>query len=219
MPRGFTFRHAPLALALHLGLGLSALTLGLPSAAQSEATQYFDIPAGSLDQVLNRFALDAGIELYLDAALTQSRQSAGLQGSFSVDQGLQQLLANSGLSARQQSDGAWQLYALGSEPDSLSLAPLTIQTNADQVYGRDEAGHDSVYDDNISSVYSGKEQIERYKGANPADLFKGMLNVYTGDAHMIEDLALLTYAAPREPNTALTAPLRAPPRKGLCRNK
>ena len=182
MPRGFAFRHAPLALALHLGLGLSALTLSLPSAAQSEATQYFDIPAGSLDQVLNRFALDAGIELYLDAALTQSRQSAGLQGSFSVDQGLQQLLANSGLSARQQSDGAWQLYPLGSEPDSLSLAPLTIQTNADQLYGRDEAGHDSVYDDNISSVYSGKEQIERYKGANPADLFKGMLNVYTGDA-------------------------------------
>ena len=182
MPRGFAFRHAPLALALHLGLGLSALTLSLPSAAQSEATQHFDIPAGSLDQVLNRFALDAGIELYLDAALTQSRQSAGLQGSFSVDQGLQRLLANSGLSARQQSDGAWQLYALGSEPDSLSLAPLTIQTNADQLYGRDEAGHDSVYDDNISSVYSGKEQIERYKGANPADLFKGMLNVYTGDA-------------------------------------
>lgn len=182
MPRGFAFRHAPLALALHLGLGLSALTLSLPSAAQSEATQYFDIPAGSLDQVLNRFALDAGIELYLDAALTQSRQSAGLQGSFSVDQGLQRLLANSGLSARQQSDGAWQLYPLGSEPDSLSLAPLTIQTNADQLYGRDEAGHDSVYDDNISSVYSGKEQIERYKGANPADLFKGMLNVYTGDA-------------------------------------
>ena len=180
MPRGFAFRHAPLALALHLGL--SALTLSLPSAAQSEATQYFDIPAGSLDQVLNRFALDAGIELYLDAALSQSRQSAGLQGSFSVDQGLQQLLANSGLSARQQSDGAWQLYPLGSEPDSLSLAPLTIQTNADQLYGRDEAGHDSVYDDNISSVYSGKEQIERYKGANPADLFKGMLNVYTGDA-------------------------------------
>ena len=36
-----------------------------------------------------------------------------------------------------------------------------------------------------------------------------LVNVYTGDAHMIEDLALLTYAAPRAPNTALTAPLQA----------
>ncbi|MGB7388408.1 MAG: TonB-dependent receptor, partial [Pseudomonas neustonica] len=53
---------------------------------------------------------------------------------------------------------------------------------ADYQLTRDEAGYDGIYDDNISSVYSGKEQIERYKGTNPADVFKGMLNVYTGDA-------------------------------------
>lgn len=36
-----------------------------------------------------------------------------------------------------------------------------------------------------------------------------LVNVYTGDAHVIEDLALLTYASPRAPNAALTAPLQA----------
>jgi hypothetical protein len=36
-----------------------------------------------------------------------------------------------------------------------------------------------------------------------------LVNVYTGNAHVIEDLALLTYASPRAPNAALTAPLRA----------
>ena len=36
-----------------------------------------------------------------------------------------------------------------------------------------------------------------------------LVNVYTGDSNVIEDLALLTYASPRAPNTALTAPLQA----------
>ncbi len=36
-----------------------------------------------------------------------------------------------------------------------------------------------------------------------------LVNVYNGDAHVIEDLALLTYASPRAPNAALTTPLQA----------
>jgi 2,4-dienoyl-CoA reductase-like NADH-dependent reductase (Old Yellow Enzyme family)/thioredoxin reductase len=36
-----------------------------------------------------------------------------------------------------------------------------------------------------------------------------IVNVYNGDARVIEDLALLTYATPRIPNDALAAPLRA----------
>jgi 2,4-dienoyl-CoA reductase-like NADH-dependent reductase (Old Yellow Enzyme family) len=36
-----------------------------------------------------------------------------------------------------------------------------------------------------------------------------LVNVYNGDVRLIEDLALLTYATPRVPNDALTAPLQA----------
>ncbi|MDP6692466.1 MAG: NAD(P)-binding protein [Alphaproteobacteria bacterium] len=36
-----------------------------------------------------------------------------------------------------------------------------------------------------------------------------LVNVYTNEARLIEDLALLTYATPRLPNTALAAPLQA----------
>ncbi|MGE0221629.1 MAG: FAD-dependent oxidoreductase [Acetobacteraceae bacterium] len=35
-----------------------------------------------------------------------------------------------------------------------------------------------------------------------------LVNVYTGETHVIEDLALLTYATPRVPDDALAAPLR-----------
>jgi hypothetical protein len=36
-----------------------------------------------------------------------------------------------------------------------------------------------------------------------------LANVYTGDARIIDDLALLTYATPRVPDDALLAPLRS----------
>ena len=42
--------------------------------------------------------------------------------------------------------------------------------------------HDEVYDRSISSVYRDKAEIERFKGAAPADVFKGMVGVNSGDA-------------------------------------
>ncbi|AOM42915.1 TonB-dependent receptor domain-containing protein [Xenorhabdus hominickii] len=47
---------------------------------------------------------------------------------------------------------------------------------------KDEIGYDAVYDKDISNIYIGKEQIERYKGTSPADLIKGAVGVYSGDA-------------------------------------
>lgn len=182
MPRGLALRHTPLALALHLGLGLSTYSSFSLAQAQSDAIQTYNIPAGNLDQVLNQFALDAGIELYLDSALTNGQQSPGLQGRFSINQGLNTLLTNAGLVAQRQPDNAWRLYRPQTDANTIQLAPLNVQGTAVYRPSRDDAGYDSIYDDDISSVYSGKEQIERYKGTNPADVFKGMLNVYTGDA-------------------------------------
>ncbi|PHM69928.1 TonB-dependent receptor domain-containing protein [Xenorhabdus sp. KJ12.1] len=47
---------------------------------------------------------------------------------------------------------------------------------------KDEAGYDAVYDKDISNIYIGKKEIERYKGASPADVIKGAVGVYSGDA-------------------------------------
>ena len=47
---------------------------------------------------------------------------------------------------------------------------------------RDKAGKDRVYDNDMFTVYSGKEDIERFKGAAPADIFKGLVGVQSGDA-------------------------------------
>ncbi|MBC8953034.1 TonB-dependent receptor [Xenorhabdus sp. PB62.4] len=47
---------------------------------------------------------------------------------------------------------------------------------------KDEEGYNAVYDKDIANIYIGKKEIERYKGTSPADLIKGAVGVYSGDA-------------------------------------
>jgi len=47
---------------------------------------------------------------------------------------------------------------------------------------RDIQGYDDVYSRNLSTAYIGKEMVERFKGAAPADVLKGLPNVHSGDA-------------------------------------
>lgn len=47
---------------------------------------------------------------------------------------------------------------------------------------KDQRGYNAVYGKDISSVYMGKDAVSRYKGSSPADVFKGMLGVFSGDA-------------------------------------
>ncbi|MDR6712057.1 hemoglobin/transferrin/lactoferrin receptor protein [Pseudomonas hunanensis] len=46
----------------------------------------------------------------------------------------------------------------------------------------DEKGKNDVYRKDVSNVYVGKEDIERYKGASVGDLFKGLNGVYSGES-------------------------------------
>lgn len=107
----------PLARALRRGLFVSLLAAvpALPNMVQAEEAQVgelrqYNIAAGSLDQVLNRFASTAGILLSVDAQLTEGKRSAGLQGRYDTVQGLERLLAGSGLLAL-ETQGSWSLQA------------------------------------------------------------------------------------------------------------
>lgn len=57
-----------------------------------------------------------------------------------------------------------------------------IITVSGQRQTRDEAGQDGVYDKDVSNVYAGKDEIERYRGSSVGDLFRGLNGVYSGDS-------------------------------------
>lgn len=54
------------------------------------------------------------------------------------------------------------------------------------VYGdrnsRNEAGQDKVYELDMSTVYRDRKQLDDFRGASPADIYKGVVGVFSGDA-------------------------------------
>ncbi len=62
----------------------------------------------------------------------------------------------------------------------VELAPITVIADKDAI--APVMSHDDIYDNNESSTYKNKEEIERFIGESPADIFKGMTGVQSGDA-------------------------------------
>lgn len=83
-----------------LPLAAALVAASLASAPACARAARYDIPAGSLDQVLNAYARQAGVTLSADSALTADRQSNGLHGSYGLEEGFAALLARHGLAIR-----------------------------------------------------------------------------------------------------------------------
>ncbi len=118
-------RHAHILLqALFSGcLGLSACLTAAHSAYGQTAATRHEIPAGTLDQVLNRFAANAGFLLAIDATLTSGLHSNGLSGYYTPRQGLDLILTGTGLEAIARNGG----YALRRAPESRSGRPAELE--------------------------------------------------------------------------------------------
>lgn len=80
-----------------------------PDATVAAGTKQYNIPAGSLDQVLGRFGREAEVMIGIDPELTRNQRSAGLQGSYSVAGGLQTLLVTHQLEAIAATSGGYRL--------------------------------------------------------------------------------------------------------------
>lgn len=108
-----------------LGGGALLLTAPATLAYASEQTRSYVIPAGGLDQALNRFASESGILLSADAQLTAGKRSPGLTGRYSVEEGLARLLAGTGLKAL-NSGGNYALEVAVESGGALELGTTTV---------------------------------------------------------------------------------------------
>ncbi len=179
-----SFHRKPLSHAILIAcLSLSGTALSTPfslAQAQTDSTALynFNIAAGNLETALQQFAAQSGISLAYSPERVKGRQSAGVQGQHSSTSALQTLLAGSGLYASTQSNGSYRLELAQASLDSTALPTAVI-------YGGrlkpDEVGHNNVYQENVTSVYQGREELQRFQVTNPGDVFKGMNGVYSMD--------------------------------------
>ena len=114
-----------LAAAVHyavMGIGVTALAAPHCAVAESRAVaqaaeaaraapageaagKAYGIPAGSLEDALNRFARQSEVDVSFDAADVKDINTSGLNGTFSIEEGLRRLLAGSGLEAAPRGAG------------------------------------------------------------------------------------------------------------------
>ena len=146
-PHTITSARTALGLAVALAMGATAL----PSAAHAQqntggtvqAEQHYDISAGPLSQVLNRFADQAGVALSFDAARLGQRRSGGLKGRFTVEQGFSRLLDGSGQIAREKSPGNYVIEATNDnrlDPVQVTTGRLGLSTENTGSYTTAQVG-------------------------------------------------------------------------------
>ncbi|CAM3190366.1 TonB-dependent Receptor Plug Domain [Paracoccus aminovorans] len=91
--------------ALMLGTALGAV-IALPVLAQARD---YAIGPGRLSDVLARYAADSGVQLVYQPSALAGLRSAGLRGSYTVEQGFSVLLAGSGYRLQQAAPGSYVL--------------------------------------------------------------------------------------------------------------
>lgn len=118
-----SFRSALLC-ATFLGLG----TFVQAQAGESTVREYH-IGAGDLGTALTRFAAEAGVVLSFDPTLTRGQSTHGLDGTFTLTEGLDRLLSNSGLQPVRESDGRYSLLPRASDASVMELGKTEIISN------------------------------------------------------------------------------------------
>lgn len=108
------------------------VTTAAPASELVDKSYAFAIKKGELSSVLNALGEQAGILISYDQALLQGKQSAGLNGSYSLLGALRQVLDVHGLSVKQYDHASYAV--IDSEQDERPLAlPLVL------VLGHDES--------------------------------------------------------------------------------
>jgi iron complex outermembrane receptor protein len=129
-PMRSTLSQAVFFACLTIGLGIAHHQAQAQSSTSSSAAVRYDIPAGSLDQVLNRFATDSGILISIDGALTAGKRSPGLAGNFNVQEGLARILVGSGLEAVQSGNQQYTLKTGARQSQATELAPINVTASS-----------------------------------------------------------------------------------------
>ncbi len=149
------------ALALHSGLLVTAGSLALaPTVSFAEtasAVQSYQIPAGNLSTALADFAKTSGLLLSVDGALLEGKTTQGLNGQFSVKQGLNQLLQGSQLKAHFDGDKRVTINSKDYAKSETTLSEITVMGDLQQ---------NSPYLTEISS-----EDMERFQANSTKDVF------------------------------------------------
>ncbi|NYT78114.1 TonB-dependent receptor [Alcaligenaceae bacterium] len=166
------FRPGTTSLAILIATAFGSL----PQLSRAQETRVaINIPAQPLEQALRQLGKQTGLALFFSQKIVAGQNAPAVNGSLSPDEALHRLLADTGVQFRRTGQSvSLSRNASGGNTDTPQLAPVTVTGRHDP----DEAGRDKVYEKNVSSVYVGRKEIERYRIDAAGDILKGLNGVY-----------------------------------------
>lgn len=172
------------ALALCTTAAIAVVQDGVYHAATAqEMSQELDlnIPAQALSAALTQLADQSGMGLVVSSQVVAGKRSAPVTGRHTVHSAFSRMLSGTGLAyvingttVLIESTGAGEANLEGVLPDgSVLLDPITVDA------GRRE---EAIYSTPSSTAYISNEDLERFRGSSPADMFRGTPGVMSGEA-------------------------------------
>ena len=161
------------------------------ASSTSVAGRAFDIPAQPLAGALAQFGQQSGLQVSVDGALVRDLQAPAVAGVMRPEEALRRLLSGTGLVASRTDARTLMIRqaAGGDAPgdNAMILDTLVVEGRQGGIVQetgaeRDARKADEIFDLNLSTDYTGKDEVERYKGISVADVLQGLTNVYSGDA-------------------------------------
>nr|WP_320166372.1 TonB-dependent receptor [uncultured Methylophaga sp.] len=107
-------------------MSINHLALAEDNAA--EQVKRYNIPAGPLGKAISNYAAENGVRLTFDPALAEGKETQGLHGEYSVEEGFEKLLNESGLEAIDDTDGGYFLVPGQEELPALGDDRLILDT-------------------------------------------------------------------------------------------
>ena len=163
--------------------------MALPPKAEEGPTFEFDIPAGALEAALVNYSIVSDVSVSWAPEAVRGLEQPGLKGAYTPGQALQRLLADTGLDYRLTAENTATVGVAPeaeaepeAAPESLPRLGVEGQGVAETGAERDLRRKDEIFDQDISTDYLGKEDIDRFRGISTADVFQGLTNVYSGAA-------------------------------------
>ncbi len=193
-PRRNTARgNANLGLAfaarLMAGTALAGLALVVPQgpgafAQAAGAARAFTIPAQPLVSALNAFGRQSGLQITLASSTSRGVTSHPVQGTYTPQQALTQMLSGSGIPFRITPDRT----VIVGNPASTGAADLGAPVGADGSLVLDTINVNGVgaaerpFETPAPVAHISQQSIERFRGSSPADIFRGTPGVLSGES-------------------------------------
>ena len=117
------------SLSMASTLPLNHIVMAADETVQEAPRKNYSIPPGPLGNAISEYAVETGVRLTFDPSVTKGKQTRGLEGEYSVDEGFNSLLRDSGLEAIDDQAGGYFLVPALPDfgEDTLTLEKVDVR--------------------------------------------------------------------------------------------